>query len=198
MTEITPFLLEEISSERCLSSQPVLHTPRLILRPFTLADASITQQLAGAVEIATTTVSIPYPYEDGMAEAWIQTHPDIFKQGKGVYFAIELRENQRLCGAISLRIDIGNINAELGYWIGTPYWGNGYATEAAKAILRYGFEELNLNRIYASHFATNPASGRVLQKVGMRYEGCSRQHIFKWGKFEDLEMYGILKGEMMG
>jgi RimJ/RimL family protein N-acetyltransferase len=83
--------------------------------------------------------------------------------------------------------------AELGYWIGRPYWGNGYCTEAGQAILEYGFQALNLNRIHAYHFKRNPASGRVMQKFGMKHEGTSPQHIMKWGVFEDVELYGILR-----
>jgi ribosomal-protein-alanine N-acetyltransferase len=86
-------------------------------------------------------------------------------------------------------------SAELGYWIGKPYWGNGYGTEAAKAVLHYGFTVLGLNRIYATHMSRNPASGRVMEKIGMKYEGCSRQHVKKWDVFEDLKMYAILKSE---
>ena len=92
-------------------------------------------------------------------------------------------------------IDKQNNSAELGYWIGKPYWNSGYATEASRAVLKYGFEVLGLNRIHASHFRRNPASGRIMEKIGMKYEGCLRQHFKKWGKFEDLETYGILRSE---
>ena len=85
------------------------------------------------------------------------------------------------------------MRAELGYWIGKPYWGQGYCTEAARATLDFGFEQLGLNRIFAHHFARNPASGRVMQKIGMTREGRLRQHVKKWDAFEDLELYGILK-----
>ena len=86
-------------------------------------------------------------------------------------------------------------HAELGYWIGVPYWGKGYATEAAKAVVRYGFEQIKLNRIFAHHFKPNPASGKVLRKIGMKYEGCMRQHVRKWDEFVDLELYAILREE---
>ena len=86
-------------------------------------------------------------------------------------------------------------HAELDYWLGVSYWGQGYATEAANEMLRYGFESLNLHRIFASHFGHNPASGRILTKLGMRHEGIQRQHIRKWDKFVDSELYGILRHE---
>ena len=107
-----------------------------------------------------------------------------------------LREGERLCGGIGLQANPEHNHAELGYWIGVPYWGNGYATEAAKAVVRHGFQHAGLNRIFASHFKHNVASGNVLRKVGMKYEGCMRQHIFKLGEFVDLELYAILRYEM--
>jgi len=73
-----------------------------------------------------------------------------------------------------------------------PYWGQGYATEAAREMLRFGFEDLGLHRIFASHFKHNPASGRILNKLGMRHEGCQREHLVKWDQFVDSEQYGIL------
>lgn len=173
--------------------QPTIQTQRLILRPFTLADAPDVQRLAGVREIAATTVLIPYPYEDGMAEEWIKTHPKAFEDATAVNFAIALRETGELCGAMGLGIDKENHNAELGYWICKPYWGKGYCTEAAKAVVQYGFQVLGLHRIHAAHFSRNPASGRVMQKIGMSYEGCRWQHTLKWKTFEDVELYGILK-----
>lgn len=177
----------------CMTGQPTLYTERLMLRPFALADAPDVQRLAGDRDIAAMTLLIPHPYKEGLAETWIRSHPEAFKTGKGVNFAIVLRDRDRLCGAIGLGIDIANINAELGYWIGKPFWGRGYCTEAARTAIRYGFAVLKLNRIHATHFAKNPASGRVMQKIGMHYEGYRRQHIWKWGQFEDVEQYGILK-----
>ena len=85
--------------------------------------------------------------------------------------------------------------AELGYWIGVPYWNHGYATEAASTVLRYAFETMDLHRVYAFHFTTNPASGRVLEKIGMTHEGTRRGHTLKWGEYLDNEAYGILRDE---
>ena len=112
-----------------------------------------------------------------------------------VRLAITLRDTGRLIGGIGLRLVEEFQSAELGYWVGVPYWGNGYATEAAREMLRYGFEELRLHRIFASHFKNNPNSGRILRKLGMRYEGCQREHIHKFGEFLDLELYGLLRRE---
>lgn len=173
-----------------------IETARLLLRPFTLADAPDVQRLAGHRDIASTTLNIPHPYEDGMAERWISGHQERYERGECVDWAITLRSSGMLVGAISL-MDISrqHASAELGYWIGRPYWGQGYCTEAARAVVDYGFRVLGLNRIHACHFARNPASGRVMQKIGMTHEGHRRQAVEKWGTFEDVEDYAILKGD---
>lgn len=179
-----------------MSNQPCLTTKRLVLRPFTLADAPRVQQLAGDPAIAATTLAIPHPYEDGLAETWIAEHRPMFEQREGVIFAITLKDTGELVGAISLLdIHADFQRAELGYWIGKPFWGNGYATEAARAMIDYGFQQCQFWRIFASHFADNPASGRVMEKAGMRYEGTLRQHLKKDGRFRDLHMYGILQDD---
>lgn len=175
--------------------QPILHTPHLTLRPFTLADATDVQRLAGAREVASTTATIPHPYEDGMAETWINTHPGQLADGTGIVYAITLHGTGELCGAIGLGVKPEHERAELGYWIGVPYWGRGYCTEAAIALRDHGFRALGLHRILAVHLTRNPASGRVMQKIGMRHEGTFRQHQLKWGVFETLEYYAILRSE---
>lgn len=76
-----------------------------------------------------------------------------------------------------------------------PYWGYGYATEAAREVLRYGFEDLRLHRVYAAHFGNNPASGKVLRKIGMSYEGTRREHHRKYGDYEHRVKYGLIVGE---
>jgi RimJ/RimL family protein N-acetyltransferase len=178
-----------------MKERPTIETTRLILRPFTLADAPEVQRLAGDREIAATTLHVPHPYEDGMAEQWIGTHQERYERGEAVNFAIVLRATSGLVGAMSLQINQQHSHAELGYWIGKPFWNQGYCTEAARVVVQYGFVVLGLHRIYATYLTRNPASGRVMQKIGMTYEGCLQQHIKKWGVFEDLEFYGILHRE---
>jgi [ribosomal protein S5]-alanine N-acetyltransferase len=175
--------------------RPTLTTPRLILRPFALTDAGRVQELAGHRAIADTTLNIPHPYPAGAAEQWIATHQPQFDEGKLCNFAIVERATGELVGAIGLGISPRDENAELGYWIGQPYWGRGYCTEAAGAVVEYGFRELKLHRIHSRHFQRNPASGRVMQKIGMTREGVQRQHVKKWDRFEDLVTYGLLRDE---
>lgn len=175
--------------------QAVLQTERLMLRPFELADAPAVQELASSREVADTTLSIPYPYRDGMAEAWILSHRQLRHTGLIINLAVILRATGTLIGAIGLRLEGTHDRGELGYWIGVPWWGQGYCTEAAAAALEFGFLEVGLNRIHAAHFSRNPASGRVMQKIGMRHEGTLRQHVRKWDVYEDLEKYAILRSE---
>jgi len=178
-----------------MDTQPVLETERLILRPFTPEDAPVVQRLAGDDAIYSTTLNIPHPYEDGLAEQWIGTHTGEFEKGRSATFAVVRRGDGLLIGAVGLTIRREHDRAEIGYWIGRPYWNNGYCSEAARAVLRYGFRTLGLNRIHANHLKRNPASGRVMQKIGIRYEGCRREHIVKDGRTEDLEEYGLLRRE---
>ena len=172
----------------------MLRTERLILRPFGREDAPTVQRLAGTREVADTTLTIPHPYLDGVAESWIATHEEAWKQKDRATFAVTT-EAEGLIGAIGLHLRLGHQRAELGYWIGLPFWNRGYATEAARAIIAFGFESLGLNRIHASHLTRNPASGRVMEKAGMRFEGTLRQHVVRWGRLEDLNTYAVLRSE---
>ena len=105
------------------------------------------------------------------------------------------KDEDEVVGAIGLRIANANRHAEVGYWVGKEWWGNGFASEAGTELVRFAFEVLGLHRVMARHFASNPASGRVMQKIGMKQEGTLRQHFLKWGRFEDIVFYGILAGE---
>jgi RimJ/RimL family protein N-acetyltransferase len=137
-------------------------------------------------------LTVPHPYEDGVAEEWIASHGPAYEKGERIVFALA-SPSLGLIGAMGLILDLPHQRAELGYWIGQPYWNQGYATEALEAVLKFGFETLKLNKLHARHMTRNPASGRVMQKVGMWYEGRQVQHIYKWGQFEDLECYALLR-----
>ena len=152
---------------------PELKTTRLRLRPFTLEDAPLVQQLAGDSRIADTTGSVPHPYLDGMAEAWIATHESSATEGDSYTWAIANLETDELIGCISLILDRHN-GAEMGYWLGVPYWNHGFMSEAARAVIEAGFSTLKLHRVVARHFVRNSASGRVMQKAGMTLIGTMR------------------------
>ncbi len=186
-----------MASPRVVSSLPTIHTARLVLRAFSGSDAADIRRLAGDWRVADTTATIPHPYPDGAAEAWVVTHEAAWNLGRGLTLAITLRDTRELAGAIGLSIVPEHRSAELGYWLGVSHWGNGCATEAARALIDHGFGKLDLHRIHAHHFARNPASGRVLEKAGMKLEGLRRQAFLKWGRFEDIREWGILRAEWL-
>jgi RimJ/RimL family protein N-acetyltransferase len=175
---------------------PRLTTERLLLRPFLAADATTVEQLAGVWEVAETTLNIPHPYPAGGAAAWIDSHAAAWETDGRLTLAICVADAPRdVVGAISLAVVAEHARAELGYWVGADSWGRGYATEAGRAIVSFGFSTLGLNRIQARHFVRNPASGRVMQKLGMRLEGVLRQAYRRWDRFEDVAMYAILASD---
>lgn len=177
-----------------MNATPTLRTSRLLLGAFEIGDAPELQRLAGAREIADTTVSIPHPYELDHALAWIGHQRRESVRGRTTNFAIRLLPGSPLIGCAGLRdIDPEHLQAELGFWIGRDWWGHGYAREAAAEVIRFGFEQLGMNRIYAHHMARNPAAGHVLLHLGMQREGVLRERVRKWGVFEDVVLYAILR-----
>ncbi len=151
--------------------------------------------LAGAKEIAATTLNIPHPYTVDDARTFLSKAGEGFREGRSISFAIAVLPGRELCGGVGLNISSAHKRAELGYWIAVPFWGKGYATEAARAVIGFGFGTLGLHRINAHYFAGNTGSKRVLEKIGMRHEGRSREHIRKWDQFIDIENYGLLAEE---
>lgn len=170
---------------------PEITTVRLLLRKFSAEDAKDVQRMAGSEAVASNTLAMPFPYLDGMAEAWIATHEKEFEEGKSAVFAITLKESGQLIGAIGLSMQLHYKLAELGYWVGEDFWNRGYCTEAVKAVLDFAFNTLHLHKVTANHFAGNPASGRVMEKAGMHYEATLKSHILHWGKYKDLVCYAV-------
>jgi len=138
----------------------------VLLRHFTIADAPRVQKLAGDRSVSDTTAVIPYPYPDGLAEAWIAAHSRERARGSQYPYAILCAEDRVLVGAIVLR-PVADEHENLGYWIGREYWRHGYATAAARAMVALAFRCLDCQQVTASHLARNVASGRVLEKCGL-------------------------------
>lgn len=178
--------------------QPTLCTRRLLLRPLGAGDAEAVRVLAGAREIADTTLTIPHPYPDGAADEWITGQRPAWLAGAAATYAITDAADGALVGCIGLAIAPEHRSAELGYWVGVPWWNRGYCTEAGRAILDLAFGELELHRVEARHFTRNEASGRVMQKLGMRFEGIQREALRRWDRFEDVAVYAILEHEWPG
>jgi RimJ/RimL family protein N-acetyltransferase len=175
--------------------QPTLRTRRLVLRPFRADEGPRVDELAGDRAIADTTANVPHPYPAGGGQAFIATHAPRWAAGEDAVFAMALAETDETIGVISLQVNpVGNL-AVLGYWLGHAYWNNGYTTEAARAVIDFGFERMGLNRIEATYLMRNPASGRVMEKAGMTLEGVMRQAMRKWGVYEDVGMQSILRSD---
>lgn len=172
----------------------VQNTERLQLRLLSLGDALAVERLAGDWEIAKSTLRIPHPYPPEAALDFILEQEAVFAEGHGVTFAITDAASGEFYGCIGLGYDAPNHRAELGYWLGVPYWGRGYATEAARKVVDFGFDYFRLNRIYSRHFVFNPASGRVLEKIGFQREGYRREAYYKEGLgFLDVVEYALLR-----
>lgn len=148
--------------------QPAVTTERLILRPYYLTDAEAVCKLAGNINVAKTTLNIPHPYSQDMAQEWISTHQERWLSGQGAIFAVIDNQFQTLVGTVSL-VEINGAQAEIGYWFGEPYWNCGFCTEATGALITFSRDNLVISHFTAEHLASNPASGRVLEKVGLTY-----------------------------
>lgn len=170
---------------------PRLETERLILSQLEEKDIPFIVEFLKHRIYSDLTSNIPYPYTENDAKFWLKISKEAFENKTGYTFGIR-NKKEELIGAIGLH-DRDDDKAELGYWIGIPYWNKGYFTEAARAIVDFGFKELELNKIYATHFLHNPASGKIMEKIGMEQEAVLKQHAKKDEEYFDLAMYSIFK-----
>jgi RimJ/RimL family protein N-acetyltransferase len=171
-----------------------LTTPRLALSPLALGDAAVVAELAGDRAVADTTISIPHPLDGPTARSWVQQLVTSDERGASLHLAIRRRFESDFVGVAALReIDPAHEQAELSFWVGRPYWGQGLAGEAVSALIDHGFTSLGLNRIYAYHMVRNPASARVLDRLGFAEEGLLHQRVKKWGIYEDVVVRALLR-----
>lgn len=175
-----------------LPPQPALETPRLVLRPFVAADAPVLVRELSDAAVARETLNIPHPYPPERAQEFLDGIPKRFAAGRSIVWAITLREGGALVGAVGLELVRAHHRAELGYWIAKSRWGQGIATEAARAAVQHGFTALGLHRIEAHHYPENPASGAVMRKLGMQHEGRLRAAVWRDGVPRDLERFALL------
>lgn len=170
----------------------IITTERLVLRLFQTSDAEVVARHCNNYKIYINTLYLPYPYSLSDALSWIAHHYDNFMNDRSYEFAITNKETGEVLGAIALTNNQRSNQGEIAYWIGEPYWGKGYATEAARAIVQFAFEEKKLHKVFARYFSTNPASGKVMEKIGMKKEGVLKEHVLKDGEYKDLVHYGII------
>ncbi len=164
------------------------------MRPLGLSHIAHVQRLAAAEEIARHTF-VPHPYPPDGAKDFVENAREKWREEEAYVFAILERASGDFAGCMGIHPQPPHQRAEVGYWIGQPYWGRGFASAALRLLIQFGFEELGLNRIAAGHFPGNPASGRVMQKANMRYEGRLRGSLYHWGAFKDELRYGILRAD---
>ncbi len=176
-----------------MANDPLIQTDRLTLRPLELSDAPRIEQFVSDARVALMTASIPHPYPPGAGEDFVRQVQGDVRNGKSVLWAIVPCGAEALVGTIALRIDRVNAIGELGYWVGVPFWGRGYAGQAAAAVVRYAFETLNLAQVEGYHLVDNPASGRVMQKAGMRPDGVIRKALGRWDENTELAIYRLTR-----
>ena len=189
------FLNQEIK----MTNFPTLETERLILNRPTENDlGDLILHLNSDNVFSENTLNIPFPYQNENAEFWIHELVNKgFEEKKNFTFAIREKENPKLIGAIGIHLDKVHLKAEIGYWIGKDFWNKGFVTEAVREIIRFGFQDLGLNKIYATHFPHNPASGKIMQNCGMKLEATLKQEYFKNGKPLDVLKYSVLKQDFV-
>ncbi len=174
---------------------PEVHTKRLCLRKITLNDAEDLFQYGSSVEVTRNVTW--YPYETiADAEGFIRHVFAFYEAGTPAPWAIEHKETGKMIGTVGFgNVEERHFSAEIAYALSHDFWGKGYTTEAVRAIIRIGFEELDFIRIVAQCLPENIASERVMQKVGMTYEGTLRKVAFIKGKNRDLKTYSMLHEE---
>ena len=164
----------------------------LRMRAFEPADSAAVFELAGAWEIAENTF-VPHPYSRADADDFVKRVRQQWSAAEAYVFAILDKASGEIVGAMGIHPEAQHNSATIGYWIGKPYWGRGIATAALRLLIRFGFEQLQLNRIEAGHLAHNMASGRVMQKADMRCEGRRRQAVLHRGEYKDEICYAIVR-----
>ena len=178
-----------------MSDFHVLQSERLI---FSVPEAKDIPRILEYTEnptISRNLLTFPHPYYERDAIAWINTANQGHQSGEQYIFAIRDKNDGALIGGTGLHLDKRDNRAEIGYWLGEPHWGKGYATESTQTMIGFGFGTLGLNRITASYVKYNPASGKVMQKCGMVEEGTFPEHILKDEAYHDLIMYGITRSQ---
>ncbi|MBN8621430.1 MAG: GNAT family N-acetyltransferase [Anaerolineae bacterium] len=174
---------------------PVLETERLVLRELVETDAQALFEYFREPEY-TRFVSFDIHTSIEQTRDFINFMTTIYQQKDSIRWGIELKSDKHLIGTAGLHFWKRNIRcAEVGYHIGQSYWRQGFATEVLEALVGFGFQHMNLNRIEGRHNAGNDASGRVMQKIGFQKEGIWRQREIKFGQFVDVVQFSLLREE---
>ncbi|MCF6138288.1 GNAT family N-acetyltransferase [Pseudalkalibacillus berkeleyi] len=176
---------------------PTLETNRLTLRKVSINDLEDMYEYASLDETSThVTWNTHRSIKD--TEQFLNMTLEQYEKNEGLFWGIVDKDSQKMIGTIYY-VSWNSIHkvGELGYVISPHYWGKGLMTEAAKEVIRFGFEELGMVRIQARCFIQNVGSERVMQKSGMSYEGTMRKGLYGKGKHHDLKLYAIIKEDVL-
>lgn len=177
-----------------MEPSPQLITERLLLRKIKLEDAPVLIKYCNNKKISDQILNIPFPYGEEEAVFRMNFIFQGLKNKDRYVFAITLKEKDELIGEIGLHLDKANDSAQFGYWVAEPFWCMGIATEATAALLKFGFG-LGLNKIYATHYVDNPASGHVMIKNKMIKEAELKEHIKPGEVYKSVIQYRLTKAE---
>ncbi|WP_054027731.1 GNAT family N-acetyltransferase [Bacillus sp. FJAT-28004] len=172
----------------------IIETDRLMIRDFVTKDFDDIHVYASDPFVVKYMLWGPNSKDDTQNYLSMVTEMQKQEPRLGYEFAVVMKENNQLIGGCGIHV-CGPSQGELGYCFNQAYWGSGFATEAADALLQFGFRELGLHRIYATCRPDNLGSAKVLQKIGMKYEGHIREHMRHNGKWHDSYQYSILENE---
>lgn len=182
---------------KIFSNIPILKTERLTLRKLTVSDCFDMYEYSKLSEVTEYLTWSPHPDLE-YTKVYLKSLPHHYKTGSFYDWAIVLNGEEKMIGTCGFtRFDLANNSAEIGYVINPQYRGRGIAKEAATAVLEYGFSTLGLNRIEARYMAGNIASRRVMEKLGMSYEGVKRASLLVKGSYRDVGTCAILKNEFL-
>ena len=176
-----------------------LETKKLLLLPMTDCEEKHYPELARLLndkKIYENTESLPYPYTEDHARAYVADAKQRFEKGILDYM-IFLKETSQLVGGIAFAYQSSNNSGALSFWTGTKYWNLGYCSDAIKKIIFQAFTDWEVNRIFGYHFLFNKSSERVMQKNGMKFEGVLREHKLKKGQYYDVGLYAILRSDFI-
>lgn len=178
------------------SQEPVKYygeTERLLLTPFVQEDSACFAKIASHPDVQAVDICFYGEVSTEYAKELISYYDTYWKDNTALFFSIHLKKPRTLIGSISLQLNPSFKRAELSYWLGRDYWGQGYCTEAANEVVKFAFSQLDYHRVFAQHLSNNPASGRVIRKIGMSYEGRLHEHVYRDGKYYDILQFGVLK-----
>ncbi len=186
-----------MKKKKLLAKDLVLKGERIILRPVRESDGDDLFRNIQDKLIFENTLNIPWPYKRKNLQEFIKYAKN--NRSKGTAYVMSIVFNKEVVGVIDLmNIDFENENAELGYWLGKKFRGQGIMTEAGHLMLELGFKKLGLNKIGAYAYGDNPASQKVIKKLGMKKEAHLRKHKFRAGRWRDDLYFAILKEEHKG